>query len=879
MNKKLYKVVLSVAALLLLLISAGKAESHSLAPSIIQQPSNLEVDYGANAMFKVVVKGGASYQWRKDGVDLADYGNVAGAQSSILKLVGVAQEDAGDYSVVVSNSAGAVISSTASLAISSEVIFSDDFESGMDKWGALGNGRGLGISKARTVSSKGNQSAMVSSSGDKIYRNLGVEVIGKMRATFWIYDDGNYKVRRFAELRGYTGKGHMTYVSPGGLKQVLAVGCYIDQSTLTNTGSLKSEVADPTKYQGRVVSGKSAGWFNLDAPNGPVRSVGWHKFEIVRDAKGTTVQFFVDGVLGRTVTEVEHVPVDCVTLGSIGKGAVVEQSFFDDVTIEAFPKKYNWKAKDSAGKGLFDWMQMRETGVDAVVTDIKEIKTVASANGASAVRVLGRWEVDGSGLAALDRRGTVEFSLAVPENDAYRIEIEGREKARKMPRIELPLIVWVDGEYLGRYNLSYGSETNGVVQCFTPFLNAGKHTVRISWDNVESYCSLYLQSVRIQSLSAPDINKNGLKDWVENRVLAQSGWDVAITNSRVSPVCIEGRGQYLSMMAVSAGNGGTTTDLPVMQGAGYRWYANVPLSPESATSLNVSYQNGVLTESTSIKWDVTDLLKATDTTIRKGDALLFSVVPDNAGEGVATIEISGVTNYQTAISHPVVHRFDEAGVFTVIGKAGQSSRSISVKVVDASFDGGPLAAWVGRRRYCGFTNLPPEAVVEHDPRISFVKIGKIEFQPTLQGVQYRLSVDAAEERHVVARLGANGPILGNLTINGFRLATPLDTYLRQVETFEDGSQAIDGGFVMSPVLPNVKVDVQVLVSGITFEDGTLSHQITTADFDNLGTSKLRFIRSAGVKTSVCHAAKAYQDGVLIGWPPVNFERANDETYK
>jgi len=57
-----------------------------------------------------------------------------------------------------------------------------------------------------------------------------------------------------------------------------------------------------------------------------------------------------------------------------------------------------------------------------------------------------------------------------------------------------------------------------------------------------------------------------------------------------------------------------------------------------------------------------------------------------------------------------------------------------------------------------------------------------------------------------------------------------------------------------------------MVSGVTFDDGTLIKTLTSNDFDSLGVCRIRFIRAAGVKTSTCHITKVYQGGELIGWP-------------
>ena len=48
-------------------------------PAISAQPADQAIAHGANAVFTVSAPGGAMrYQWLKDGLPLADYGNVAG---------------------------------------------------------------------------------------------------------------------------------------------------------------------------------------------------------------------------------------------------------------------------------------------------------------------------------------------------------------------------------------------------------------------------------------------------------------------------------------------------------------------------------------------------------------------------------------------------------------------------------------------------------------------------------------------------------------------------------------------------------------------------------------------------------------------------------
>jgi len=88
-------------------------------PAISLQPYSLALNAGTTASFSVDAGGSGplSYQWRKDGLPLADGGNIAGAATAVLVLTNVLGGDAGAYSVVVSNGLGSVTSAVATLVV------------------------------------------------------------------------------------------------------------------------------------------------------------------------------------------------------------------------------------------------------------------------------------------------------------------------------------------------------------------------------------------------------------------------------------------------------------------------------------------------------------------------------------------------------------------------------------------------------------------------------------------------------------------------------------------------------------------------------------------------------------------------------------------
>jgi uncharacterized repeat protein (TIGR03803 family) len=81
--------------------------------SIAQQPADLAVPLGANAVFQISATGAEpiSYQWRFNGLDRSN------ATNSVLTIANAQLSDAGSYSVVLANYSGSVTSRVATLSV------------------------------------------------------------------------------------------------------------------------------------------------------------------------------------------------------------------------------------------------------------------------------------------------------------------------------------------------------------------------------------------------------------------------------------------------------------------------------------------------------------------------------------------------------------------------------------------------------------------------------------------------------------------------------------------------------------------------------------------------------------------------------------------
>jgi hypothetical protein len=91
----------------------------SFPPAFTAQPTNQSVLAGGTALFGATVAGAAplAYQWRQNGTNLLNGGTIAGAISNVLSVASVTANNAGSYTLLVTNLYGRATSSVATLTV------------------------------------------------------------------------------------------------------------------------------------------------------------------------------------------------------------------------------------------------------------------------------------------------------------------------------------------------------------------------------------------------------------------------------------------------------------------------------------------------------------------------------------------------------------------------------------------------------------------------------------------------------------------------------------------------------------------------------------------------------------------------------------------
>ena len=103
--------------------TAAVIASHAVntgAAYVVRDPQNTTVNGGGTAEFRCVAAGAPeiTYQWKKDGVDLTDGGDISGATTPVLNIANVESDRQGTlYSCAVSNGEGGATSAQATLVI------------------------------------------------------------------------------------------------------------------------------------------------------------------------------------------------------------------------------------------------------------------------------------------------------------------------------------------------------------------------------------------------------------------------------------------------------------------------------------------------------------------------------------------------------------------------------------------------------------------------------------------------------------------------------------------------------------------------------------------------------------------------------------------
>ena len=523
---------------------------------------------------------------------------------------------------------------------------------------------------------------------------------------------------------------------------------------------------------------------------------------------------------------------------------------------------------DTDGDGFGDGQEVRNVRSDPRAADIAWQPQLAGDPilPTNFVASTGSWRQDADGsVCAAERAGSLTWSLELPEGgaDALAVRLSQHEKLSDCTEFDISL--FVDGLFVCRQVVSapWGSPT--VAYFFLPEAASGRHEFRLVWHNWEVNTFLSVHDLRFVRFGGPDVDGNGVADWRDNRTANASGVDELPLESLVSPVCIEGHDLWRDSLEVEVEYPHTNAAFATVKTVGDGFYADIPLPEEGRAVVSLADRPSVA--SFAVEWrefDVSSGLFETNAlSVREGDSLRLAGIPDSESQmTVYRADRLGswqpVTNWTQRTATAYV--FDEQGTYLVEavsdGLLGADLAFARVDVVRSLFPKRNPAILIDESAVLACPDLSPRNVLEHDVELSVAAEVNMS-----GGMNLSLSTSADRDLGLVSRIEEEGAISDAVQV------TPIwadnGTYYRVVQTYPDGSQLTEVSLLFGAIAPNMTVDLEIFVSGVTFEDGTRMRTLTTDDFDENGHYTIRFIKARGVTTSVCHRTYIYQDGKLL----------------
>lgn len=510
-----------------------------------------------------------------------------------------------------------------------------------------------------------------------------------------------------------------------------------------------------------------------------------------------------------------------------------------------------WDGLGLPGQGVAHVPAMSE-----LISSGAAISTVATATGASADMTVGPWIAQGDALTAQDRRGEVTWNVQVAQAALHLIELSVREaNALKTASSNFPLKLFVDGQYVGTRTLAATSTQPANALWFAPWLTSGEHTIRVVWDGSADYTLMKVDSLALHRVGGVDTDENGVPDWADRRLHLFNGIDAsaAEVHSAVSPLPIEGRARWPQLTTLTLAD----SSIPVHAGAGYRWYAELPLNADSYLPLLYSGENGAVQRSLNVRWTPHDALAGGIFNVRAGSSLRVAVPAST--EEMATLTSNGVAvTLSSGVAELV---FPTAGTYSLVGRvdgvegvreAETVVNVFAVPTLPVTFPG-----MVMRERIVSRPTLAVGVELQADPRLGLSA-------PVNNAHQIAWLADDNVDRRLVARVGADGPVLASAEIPGTALLANLDTYTRLIERLPDGTTDTETLVIMSPVRPGYAIRLEIFVAGVVFDDGTRVKILNPEDLDELGQARVRMLRPPSATTSVCHRTQLLHGGVVIG---------------
>ena len=498
------------------------------------------------------------------------------------------------------------------------------------------------------------------------------------------------------------------------------------------------------------------------------------------------------------------------------------------LNIEEWQHGTNPHLADTDGDGISDGDEGVGFFSDPLSIDFDGRVATNQLLSAEAVDVArGCWYVVGDRLAIGERAGAVCFTNDLCILDAGVRQL--RTAVRFSGRFDAELVCRIDGIVADIVLLPASQAPRELQVSFSTFWMAeGYHNLELELQNFGNGAEFSMDGMAVCSPQGPDVDGNGIADWLDSRMSKSCAFRAPVAESFVSPFCLRGKASRPDMVSVSNG-------APVFQLPNFEWYANVQLDPTNATAVGVSYENGMKCETVAVSWLPFDVMNTAETVLRKGDSIILA--PE---EGVV-LALDG-----NEISHgggpPFVHCFDAAGDFSLAAASGALTNIVAIHVVSVEV-AESMPVWRGKMNSLPFGafDLGRVSVIADRGAVVDAVSGN-----GLSRVCDLTVKSLWRPRSLAFEIpNQDASVVASSMLQPFSAYYTTERCYYAVCMTDDGSSIVENR-LSAFGLPDSAILRMTSSSGITFADGSGSLNLTKSDFDEIGDVSYQFLVPPGV---------------------------------
>ncbi|MGB0370137.1 MAG: PA14 domain-containing protein [Opitutales bacterium] len=526
---------------------------------------------------------------------------------------------------------------------------------------------------------------------------------------------------------------------------------------------------------------------------------------------------------------------------------------------------------DSDGDGFSDYVEytylMSDPSTGDVILDADNHVVIIPSNYISSSA---DWLPSGDEVYSTNSTGSLGYELNLLSDGVYYLEIEIAEQSNvKTTSSEFEVRASLNGVSYGIDKSRVPAGDVGKLEFYLPYLSLGAYTLDLDWINGFSGSQIRIKAIHLYRLTGEDDDASGVADWVESRALTFSSAPIDAT-VYTSPFPVEGESFSPELVAVSSfveSAPGIITAAETKLALSGEYFAEVLLSPEEPTVVNVIDGIASVSSQLQLTWAVFNVFENASIDVRLNDSLLLGLfdpekseqsnyeltlfAPDGSSE---MYSIFGSNNLQVL--------FDQPGDWVITGTIDQGEGvdplvfTSNIRVMEADLSPTPIIVDNVQRDWQPNVSAP-------DIELSS-DAGVMLYEPDIGSMprSFRLSSGVNRGR-ILARLPNEGPIISSTGTTVIRDYTRTQTHDTIVETFEDGTVMVSAYIILNEVPEDLSLEITIFKSGVTFDDGTITRTVTAEDFDESGRYRFYMLRSPSVKGGNCHRYFYFQDDTQI----------------